>query len=163
MFIVQLLLGAFQVKFIRHKTFWEVLYRCHLKTVNYDSYCPFTAHFNEKYPNNLTDFLPRISKNLTVNLQPPETARSRLFHCVRNDGGETKSRTKGHCEGSAAISTMESGKGRLLHCVRNDESNGSLRGQRGNLIKGTRKRQIASAKRPRNDGREKQIASLRSQ
>ncbi len=36
-------------------------------------------------------------------------------------------------------------------------------GERGNLMNGTRKGQIASAKTPRNDGREKQIASLRSQ
>ncbi len=62
---------------------------------------------------------------------------NRLLHCVRNDGGETKSRTKGHCE-------------------RNEV-------ERGNLIKGTRIEQIASAKMPRNDSRDKQIASRRSQ
>ncbi len=42
------------------------------------------------------------------------------------------------------------------HCERNGV-------ERGNLINGTRKGQIASAKRPRNDGMEEQIASLRSQ
>ncbi|MET7029814.1 hypothetical protein [Sediminicola luteus] len=42
------------------------------------------------------------------------------------------------------------------HCERNEM-------ERGNLTNGTHKRQIASAKTPRNDGRDKQIASLRSQ
>ncbi len=49
----------------------------------------------------------------------------------------------------------ERGKTRC-HCERNGM-------ERGNLTKGTRIKQIASAKTPRNDGREKQIASLRSQ
>ncbi|MET7029811.1 hypothetical protein [Sediminicola luteus] len=53
--------------------------------------------------------------------------------------------------------TVGKRKGRKnCHCERNVV-------ERGNLMNGTQKGQIASAKRPRNDGRDKQIASLRSQ